>query len=129
MGVLAIQYQLNTYHFYQTLFHLPRLSIFFNRRNRLLFVRFIELQNFRICQLVNKKISHLPHLCNQLNHVSARLISMSRIKSINFYKIGPKMSFFCTDRNTDRDYYARTFRRGTFRRRRLCAWTFLRRDF
>ena len=55
-----------------------------------------------IYHLVNKRIeilaiatSNFARLCNWYNHVFALLNSMSRFNSINFIKLGLKLSSFC----------------------------------
>ena len=55
-----------------------------------------------IYQLVNKRTeilaiatSHIAHVCNQYNHGFTLQISMPRINSIIFIKIGLKLIYFC----------------------------------
>ena len=42
---------------------------------------------------------HVIHLCNQFGHVFAGLISLPRLKSINFYQNRLKLSFFAKKYN------------------------------
>ena len=62
------------------------------------YLRFYDLRQ----QFVNKRTKILPlatsfianaHLRNQFNHIFALLISMSHLKSINFYQNRPKSYF------------------------------------
>ena len=73
------------------------------RQNRFLLQSSIEVRvlDFMIYQLVNRRteilaiaISHIAHLRNPYNHVSALLISMPHFNNTNFYQNKPKTKLF-----------------------------------
>ena len=67
----------------------PEIELFLQKPTKFLVYQFVKEGT----QILPFATSHIPHLCNQFNHVFALLISMPRFERINSYQNSPKKTF------------------------------------